>query len=147
MWEEFKKFAFKGNVVDMAVGVVIGASFGTIVKNVVDNLIMPPIGLLGGGLDFSERYVVLKPPPNGATWTTGEELVKAGGVALRYGVVVNSVLSFLIVAACVFALVKVITRAAPKKAESVTGRDCPHCLMSIPTKAARCGHCTQLVAA
>ena len=145
MWEEFKKFAFKGNVVDLAVAVVIGAAFGAIVKSIVDNLVMPPIGLLTGGVDFSELHVVLKRPPGGATYANVEDLTKAGGVAIRYGLVVNAVLSFLLIALAVFALVKVISRAMPKKAEAPTSHDCPHCLMSIPVKASRCGHCTQPV--
>ena len=145
MWEDFKKFAFKGNVVDLAVAVVIGAAFGAIVKSVVDNLVMPPIGLLTGGVDFSELHLVLKRPPGAATYSNVEDLVKAGGVAIRYGVVVNAVLSFLLIAIAVFALVKVINRALPKKDEAPTTRDCPHCLMAIPVKASRCGHCTQPV--
>jgi large conductance mechanosensitive channel len=146
MWDEFKKFAFKGNVVDLAVAVVIGAAFGAIVKSIVDNLIMPPIGLLTGGVDFSELHVVLKRPPGGAADASVEELTKAGGVAIRYGLVVNALLSFVLVAIAVFVLVKVVNRAIPKKVEAATTRDCPQCLLSIPLKATRCGHCAQPVA-
>ena len=143
MWDDFKKFAFKGNVMDLAVAVVIGAAFGAIVKNVVDNLIMPPIGLLTGGVDFSELHVVLKRPPPGVAYANVEELTKAGGVAIRYGLVVNAVLSFLLVAIAVFVLVRILSRAIPKKPEAPSARDCPQCLMSVPLKATRCGHCTQ----
>jgi len=145
MWEDFKKFAFKGNVVDMAVGVVIGAAFGAIVKSVVDNLVMPPIGLLTGGVDFSELYIALKQPPTGAKFATAEEFVKAGGVAIRYGVVVNTIISFFVVALAVFLLVKVLERAMRKQPPDPTTRDCPECQMAIPVAATRCGHCTQQV--
>ena len=147
MWEDFKKFAFKGNVLDLAVAVVIGAAFGAVVKNVVDNLIMPPIGWLTGGVDFSELHVVLKRPPGDVAYTSVEELTKAGGVAIRYGMVVNTVISFFLISLAVFALVKVMQRAMPKKVDDPTTRDCPQCLMSIPIKATRCGHCTQPVGA
>lgn len=145
MWEEFKKFAFKGNVVDMAIGVVIGAAFGAIVKNIVDNLLMPPIGLLVGGIDFGELYVVLKPPTTPGNYQTGEELVKAGAVVLRYGLVLNSIISFLIIAVAVFGLVQVLQRAMKKPEGPPTTRDCPECTSAIPLKAKRCPQCTASV--
>lgn len=145
MWEEFKTFAFKGNVIDLAVGLVIGASFSGIVKSIVDNLIMPPIGLLVGGIDFGELYVVLKQPPGGQRFATAEELVKAGGVAFRYGLVVNATVSFFLVAIAVFVLVKAVNKMTRREAPPPTTRDCPECLMAIPLKATKCGHCTSPV--
>jgi large conductance mechanosensitive channel len=145
-WEEFKKFAFKGNVLDLAVGVVIGAAFTGIVKNLVDNVIMPPLGWLVGGIDFSQFYLVLKPAPPG-TYATVDEMVKAGAVLLRYGLLVNALVSFLLIAFAVFLLVKGLTRLTRKREEAPTTRDCPRCLMAIPLKATRCGHCTSEVEA
>lgn len=110
MISEFKAFIARGNVVDMAVGIIIGAAFGDIVKGVVDWIIMPPIGLLTSGVDFNEQYVALKAPVAGGSYKTVEEFVKAGGVALRYGALLNKVLTFFIVALAVFLLVKLIQR-------------------------------------
>jgi large conductance mechanosensitive channel len=126
MWDEFKKFIARGNVMDLAVGLVLGAAFTTIVKSVVDHLIMPPIG----------------DAPAGGTFANPDDMAKAGAVLLRYGLVVNAVLSFLIVAGAVFLLVKGINRLTAKPPPDPTNKDCPRCLMSIPIKAARCGHCT-----
>lgn len=142
MWEEFKKFIARGNVMDLAVGLVLGAAFTTIVKSVVDNLIMPPIGILTGGVDFSNRYVVLRDAPGGGTFANPDDMVKAGAVLIRYGLVVNAVISFLIVAAAVFLLVKGLNRLMAKPPPDPTNKDCPRCQMSIPIKATRCGHCT-----
>ena len=142
MWDEFKKFIARGNVMDLAVGLVLGAAFTTIVKSVVDNLIMPPIGILTGGVDFSTRYVVLREAPGGGPFANPDDMAKAGAVLLRYGLVVNAVLSFLIVAAAVFLLVKGLNRLMAKPPPDPTNQDCPRCLMSIPIKATRCGHCT-----
>lgn len=147
MWEDFKKFAFKGNVVDMAVGVVIGGAFGAIVKSLVDNLLMPPIGVLTGGIDFGARYLVLKNPPVPGNYADPEAIAKAGGVVLRYGLVLNSIISFLIVALAVFALVKGIAKVSKKEEPPPTTKDCPECKMAIPKEAKRCGHCTQAVPA
>ena len=143
MLDDFKKFAIRGNVVDMAVGVVIGAAFGGIVTNIVNNLIMPPIGLLTGGVDFSQKYILLKGPTTPGVYETADELVKAGAVLLRYGLVLNSIVSFLIVAFSVFLLVRLVERF--HKAPPVT-KDCPECAMAIPVAASRCGHCTAKLA-
>ncbi|WP_437575482.1 large conductance mechanosensitive channel protein MscL [Sorangium sp. So ce887] len=141
-WEDFKKFAIRGNVIDMAVGVVIGAAFGNIIKSLVDNLIMPPIGLLTGGIDFSQHYIVLKAPGAPGTYASAEEMVKAGAVLLQYGQVINNLVSFFIVAFCVFLLIQLMGKLHRKQEEAVTTKDCPECAMSIPLKAVRCGHCT-----
>lgn len=134
MIKEFKEFAVKGNVVDMAVGIIIGAAFGTIVKSLVDDVIMPPIGLLLGKVDFSNLVITLK-----------EGTADAPAVALRYGAFINTVISFLIVAIAVFFLVKGINQlkkqeAAPP-AEPAT-KECPFCFSAIPLKAVKCPHCT-----
>lgn len=144
MWEDFKKFVVRGNVIDMAVGVVIGAAFGAIVKSIVDHLLMPPIGVLTGGIDFSQHYIVLKGPtaPDVAATADADELVKAGAVLLRYGLVLNSIVSFFIVALCVFLLMQAMGKLYRKEESAATTKECPECAMSIPIKAIRCGHCT-----
>ncbi len=110
MLEEFKKFALRGNVVDLAVGVIIGAAFGKIVDSLVKDVIMPPIGLLLGRVDFSNLFLVLKAPATPGTYTTIDAAQKAGAVTLNYGVFINSVISFLIVAWAVFLMVKLMNR-------------------------------------
>ena len=149
MLKEFKAFVMRGNVVDMAVGIVIGAAFGAIVKNLVDAVLMPPLGLLLGGIDFSQAYIVLKQPPVAGDYHTAAEITKAGGVAMQYGLVVNAIISFTIVAFALFMLVKGVNRlmAIGKREEKAdpTTRECPECLSTIPVKASRCAHCTALV--
>lgn len=144
MWEDFKKFAIRGNVIDMAVGVVIGAAFGAIVKSIVDNLLMPPIGVLTGGIDFSQHYIVLKGPtaPDLPASASADDLVNAGAVLLRYGLVLNSIVSFVIIAFCVFLLMQAVGKLQRKEEAAVTTKECPECAMTIPIKAVRCGHCT-----
>lgn len=141
MFKEFKEFAMRGNVVDMAVGIIIGAAFGSIVKSLVADVIMPPIGLLLGGVDFSNIFITL----SGGDYESLAEAQEAGAATINIGVFFNQVISFLIVAFAVFLLIKGINKlkreeeAAP--AEPTT-KDCPHCLSSIPIKATRCAHCT-----
>ncbi|WP_437738893.1 large conductance mechanosensitive channel protein MscL [Sorangium sp. So ce1335] len=143
LWEDFKKFAIRGNVVDMAVGVVIGAAFGNIVKSLVDHLIMPPIGLVTGGIDFSRHYIVLKAPAGPGPHPTPDAMLKDGAVLLQYGQVINNLVSFFIIAFCVFMLMRLMGKLYRKQEEAeVTTKDCPECAMSIPIKAVRCGHCT-----
>ena len=141
MLAEFKKFAMRGNVMDMAVGIVIGAAFGRIVTSLVNDVLMPPIGLLLGNVDFTNYFVTLK----GGEFATLADAQKAGAVTLNYGVFVTTVISFLIVAFAVFLLVKQVNRwqaePAPAPAEPTT-KSCPHCLSTIPLKATRCGFCT-----
>jgi len=145
MFKEFKEFAVKGNVIDMAVGIVIGAAFGTIVKSLVDDVIMPPIGLLLGNVDFQNMFLVLKdgtpphPYPNLAA-ANG-----AGAVVLRYGVFFNTIVSFLIVAFAIFLMIKQINRLkreAPAPAAAPTTEKCPQCKFDIPIGAKKCGFCT-----
>jgi large conductance mechanosensitive channel len=149
MFKEFKEFAVKGNVVDMAVGIIVGAAFGTIVKSLVDDVIMPPIGLLLGNVDFSDLFVTLKQGATAGPYATLADAKGAGAVILSYGAFLNTIVSFLIVALAVFFLVKGINRlkrqeAAPPPAAPAT-RECPYCLSAIPIKATRCAYCTSNV--
>jgi len=132
MLKEFKDFAVKGNVTDMAVGIIIGAAFGKIVSSLVSDVIMPPIGILLGNVDFSSLAFTLKE----ATETTP-------AVTIKYGLFINTVIDFVIVAFAIFLVIKQLNRfKKPAAALEVTTRDCPLCLMSIPLKATRCGHCS-----
>jgi large conductance mechanosensitive channel len=145
MFKEFKEFAMKGNMVDMAVGIIIGAAFGSIITSLVADMIMPPIGLLLGNVDFANLFILLKegkvPGPYGSL-----AIAKAAGaVTLNYGFFINTIVSFLIVAFAIFILVKNVNRLKKQQeappAEPTT-KECPYCLSVIPIKAVRCGHCT-----
>jgi large conductance mechanosensitive channel len=145
MLKEFKEFAMKGNVVDMAVGIIIGGAFGTIVKSLVSDVIMPPIGLLLGGVDFSELFVVLKAGETAGPYLTLADAQAAGAVTINYGVFANSVISFLIVAVAVFLLVKSINamrRQEEAPPAEPTTKQCPYCATEIAIKATRCPNCT-----
>ena len=144
MLKEFKAFAMRGNVVDMAVGIIIGAAFGAIVKSLVDDVIMPPIGILMGNVDFINLYVVLKEGAAAAApYASLADAKKAGAVTINYGVFINSVISFLIVAFAVFMLIRNINRLKKEEAPaSATTKECPFCVTTIPLKATRCPHCT-----
>ena len=142
--KEFREFAMRGNVVDMAVGVVIGGAFGKIVSSLVADLVMPLVGKLVGNVDFSNLFVNL----SGGAYASLEDAKKAGAATLNYGVFINTVIDFVIVAAAIFLVIKAMNRlkkAPPPPAP--TSRDCPECCMSIPIAAKRCGHCTAMVAA
>lgn len=147
MFKEFKEFAIKGNVVDMAVGIIIGAAFGTIVKSLVADVIMPPIGLLLGGVDFTDLFVVLKEGATAAAPYASLEAAKAAGaVTINYGSFINTVISFIIVAFAVFMVIKAINKAKREEEEAPpaepTEKDCPKCFTAIPIPATRCPHCT-----
>ena len=149
MIKEFKEFAVKGNVVDMAVGIIIGGAFGTIVKSLVSDVIMPPIGLLLGNVDFSELFVVLKGGETAGPYVTLADAQAAGAVTINYGLFFNAVVSFMIVAFAVFLLIRAINKlkreeAATPAAEPST-RDCPYCYSAIALQATRCPHCTSEV--
>jgi large conductance mechanosensitive channel len=148
MWKDFKAFIMRGNVLDLAVAVVIGGAFGGIVKSLVDDVIMPPIGLLLGKVDFSNLFLVLKDgakaPPPYATLAAAKD---AGAVTLNYGSFVNTVIAFLIVAASVFMIVRVVSRWQTKPAPAAPGtKDCPFCATAIPIAAKRCPNCTSELA-
>jgi large conductance mechanosensitive channel len=140
MWKEFKEFAVKGNAIDLAVGVIIGAAFGKIVSSVVEDLLMPPIGRIAGNLDFSNLYVALSDKI-----TPGLSLADAKklGPVFAYGNFISIAINFVIVAFCVFLLVKGINKMKkPSPGAPAVVKDCPACTMSIPIKATRCPHCT-----
>lgn len=143
IWKEFKEFAVKGNAVDLAVGVIIGAAFGGIISSLVKDIIMPPLSLLTGGLDFSNKFVVLRAAKDGSVgFHTPADAVKAGAISLNYGNFITLLINFLIVAAAVFLLVRGVNKLKrPSSADPVT-KDCPACAMTIPIKATRCPHCT-----
>ena len=144
MLKEFKEFAMKGNVLDMAVGIIIGAAFGKIITSFVSDVLMPPIGLLLGKVDFSNLYVNL----SGKAYESLADAKKAGAATLNYGVFLNTVLDFIIVAFAIFLLVKQVNRMrapAPAPAAAPTTKDCPFCVSSIPIKATRCPNCTSQV--
>jgi len=143
VWKEFKEFAIKGNAVDLAVGVIIGAAFGSIVSSLVKDLIMPPISLLTGGLDFSNKFVVLKAAKDGTTaFNTPADAVKMGAVTWNYGNFITLVINFAIVAFAVFLLVRAINKMNRSAKKEPVSKECRACAMTIPIKATRCPHCT-----
>ena len=144
MFKEFKEFAMRGNVVDMAVGIIIGAAFGSIVKSLVADVIMPPIGLLLGNVDFSNLFAVIKQGSVAGTFATVAEAQKAGAVTINYGMFINTIISFVIVAFAVFLLIKGLNslkRQEEKAPEEPTTKECPHCFSEISIKATRCAFC------
>jgi large conductance mechanosensitive channel len=143
IWKEFKEFAIKGNAIDLAVGVIIGAAFTGIINSLVKDIIMPPLSLLTGGLDFSNKFMILRAAKDGSmNFNTPADAAKAGTITLNYGNFITLAINFLIVAGAVFLLVRAINRLKqPKHAEPVI-KDCPACAMTIPIKATRCPHCT-----
>ena len=146
MMKEFKDFAVKGNVVDMAVGIIIGGAFGTIVKSLVDDVLMPPIGLLLGGVDFANLFVILKEGASAAApYGALADAKTAGAVTINYGIFFNAVISFLIVAFAVFMLVRSVNslrRQEEAPPAEPTTKECPHCFSTIAIKASRCPQCT-----
>lgn len=143
MLKEFKEFAMKGNVIDMAVGIIIGAAFGTIIKSLVDDVLMPPIGLLLGNVDFSNLFLVIKEGKVAGPYASLAAAKAAGAVSVNIGVFINTIISFLIVAFSVFLVIKNVNRfkKAPPPPDPTT-KDCPFCCTAIPIKATRCPHCT-----
>jgi large conductance mechanosensitive channel len=149
MLKEFKEFALRGNVVDMAVGIIIGGAFGTIARSLVDDVLMPPIGLLLGGVDFGDFFSVLKQGMPPGPYATLADARAAGAVTVNYGVFLQAVISFLVVAAAVFFLIRGINRMRRHGAEPPpppTVKECPFCATNIPIKAKRCPQCTSQLA-
>ena len=140
MLKEFKQFAMRGNVLDMAVGIIIGAAFGKIVASLVDDVLMPPLGRVLGKADFSNLFIDL----SGAHYATLAEAKKNAAPTLNYGQFINTIINFLIIAFAIFLLLRVANRwlVKPAPAAAPTTKDCPQCAMSIPLAAKRCGHCT-----
>jgi large conductance mechanosensitive channel len=150
MLKEFKEFAMRGNVVDMAVGIIIGAAFGTIIATLVSDVLMPPVGMLLGNVDFANLFLVLKEGKVAGPYATVAAAKAAGAVTLNYGMFLNTVVNFLIVAFAIFFLIRGMNSLKKKEEASPaapTTKECPHCLSTIPLKATRCGHCTSEIRA
>lgn len=146
--KEFREFAVKGNVVDMAVGIIIGGAFTLIVNSLVNNVMNPLLGLLIGGVDFSNFFVVLREGEVAGPYLTLQMAQEAGAVTLDYGLFLNAVISFLIVSFAVFLLIRSINRLRREEAsepQAATDKACPYCLSVIPLKATRCAHCTTML--
>jgi large conductance mechanosensitive channel len=139
--KEFKAFAMRGSVLDLAVGVIIGAAFGKVVSSLVDDVILPPIGRLVGHVDFSNLFINL----SGTHFESLKDAKDHGAATLNYGIFLNTILNFLIVAFAVFLLVRSVNKWLPKPPAPVTTKDCPQCAMAIPVSAKKCGHCTSAV--
>jgi large conductance mechanosensitive channel len=147
MWKEFKEFIMRGNALDLAIGIIIGAAFGAIVNSLVKDIIMPPIGLALGRVDFTNLFwTISSGETNPGPYATLSDAQAAGAVTFNYGVFINTLVSFIIIAFAVFLVVKGINhlrRATEKKKEAVpTTKDCPYCASTIPIKATRCPNCT-----
>ena len=146
MWKEFREFIARGNVFDLAVGIVIGAAFSTVVSSFVDDILMPPIGMLTGGVDFADLFVTL----SGGEYASLAEAQEAGAATINYGQFINNLVSFLIVAFAVFLMVRAYNRLREDR-DSVpaapTDKECPFCRFTIPIGATRCAHCTSELAA
>jgi len=151
MLKDFKEFIMRGNMVDMAIGIIIGAAFGTIVTSLVKDIIMPPISLLTGSVDFNNLFWVMKKgdatPAGTYDYTTLDQAHQLGATTLNYGAFINTIIVFLIVAFAVFLLIRAINNMrrraeAPKAAAAPTTKDCPYCVSKIPLKATRCPNCT-----
>jgi large conductance mechanosensitive channel len=139
MFKEFKEFAMRGNVVDMAVGIIIGAAFGRIITSLVSDVLMPPIGLLLGKVDFSSLFVNI----SGKSFETLAEAKAAGAATINYGMFLNTLIDFVIVAFVIFLMVRQINRwNKPAPAPAPSTKDCPYCVSAIPVKATRCPNCT-----
>ncbi len=145
MWKEFREFAMRGNVIDLAVGVIIGAAFGKIVTSLVNDILMPPLGVVLGQVDFSNLFISL----SGKHYDLLADAKTAGAATLNYGLFVNNIIDFLLVAFAVFLLIKQVNRFMPKPAEPAPAdaKDCEYCKSSIPKAATRCPHCTSQLAA
>ncbi len=142
MFKEFREFALKGNVIDLAVGIIIGAAFNKVVQSLVNDIIMPPVGLLIGKVDFSSLFINL----SGKSFETLAEAKKAGAATITYGLFINNLVDFTIMAFVVFLMVKQINRLRREETpSSATTKDCPFCVSSIPLSATRCPHCTSVV--
>jgi large conductance mechanosensitive channel len=150
MLKEFKEFAMKGNVLDMAVGIVIGAAFGLIIASLVADVIMPPVGLLLGNIDFANIFSVLKEGKVPGPYATPAAAKAVGAITINWGVFINTIINFVIVAFSIFLLVKGVNKMRREEeapAPEATTKECPYCLSAIPLKATRCPHCTSEIKA
>jgi len=142
MWKEFKEFALRGNVIDLAIGIIIGGAFGKIVTSLVNDVIMPPIGALLGQVNFSSLFIDL----SGKGYTTLAAAQEAGAPTINYGVFINTIIDFLLIALVLFFIIRAINKLQkPKPVEAPATKKCPYCLSDIPEKATRCPHCTSQV--
>src|SRR2546429_7571083 len=142
-WKEFKEFAVKGNAVDLAIGVIIGAAFGSVITSLVKDVVMPPISVLTGGLDFSNKFVILRAAKDGSSaFNTPADAGKAGAITWNYGNFITLLINFLIVAIAIFLVIRVINQLRHPTEKPPDSKDCPACAMKIPVKATRCPHCT-----
>ena len=147
MFKEFKEFAMRGNVIDMAVGIIIGAAFGTIVQSLVKDVIMPPIGMLLGNVDFSNLFLVLKEGTTPGPYASLAQVQAAGAVSINYGMFINTIISFVIVAFAVFLLIRQMNRFKKEEPQAApTTKECTFCFSAIPIKAVRCPNCTSTLA-
>lgn len=146
MLREFKTFAMRGNVVDMAVGILVGGAFGTIAKSLVTDILMPPLGLLLGGVDFANLFITLKDGHRPGPYETLAGAQEAGAVTISYGVFLNALVSFIIVAFAAFLLVRAINRLQQQKESVPAIKECPHCLSTVQEGASRCPYCTSALA-
>jgi len=143
IWTEFKEFAVKGSAVDLAVGVIIGAAFGAIVNSLVKDVVMPPISLLTGGVDFSNKFLILRAAKDGSiAFNTPDAAAKAGAITWNYGNFLTLVINFLIIAVAIFLVIRIINQLRHPAEKPVDTKDCPECAMKIPIKATRCPYCT-----
>ena len=138
MFKEFKEFAMRGNVLDLAIAVIIGAAFGNIVTSAVNDIVMPPIGMVVGNVDFKDLFVSL----DGRTFESLAKAKEAGAPVIAYGLFLNNVLNFLIIVFVIFVIVKQVNRLKKPAPEAPSTKDCPYCANSVPVKAVRCGFCT-----
>jgi large conductance mechanosensitive channel len=148
MFKEFKEFAMRGNVIDMAIGIVIGVAFGAIVQSIVKDVIMPPIGILLGNVDFANLFLVLKQGTMPGPYPSLAQAQAAGAVSINYGVFINTIINFLIVAFCIFFIVRTMNKLKKQKpapAAEPTTKECGFCCTAIPIKAVRCPNCTSTV--
>ncbi|HIE57036.1 MAG TPA: large-conductance mechanosensitive channel protein MscL [Anaerolineales bacterium] len=145
MLKEFKEFIMRGNVIDMAVGIIIGAAFGAIIKSLVGDILMPVFGLLLGGADFTNLFIVLREGSSPAPYGTLAAAQEAGAVTMNYGLFFNAIVSFLLVAFAIFLLIRTINRMRKEEeapSAEPTTKECPYCFTEIPLQATRCPHCT-----
>jgi large conductance mechanosensitive channel len=147
MFKEFKEFALKGNVMDMAVGIVLGVAFGAIIKSLVDDLLMPPLGLILGSADFSNLFLIVKEGTMPGPFATLADAHKAGAVTINYGLFINTIVNFVIVAFALFLVIRNMNQLRkmtekPQAEAAPTTKDCPYCFSSIAIKATRCPNCT-----
>ncbi len=142
MLKEFREFAVRGNAVDLAVGLILGTAFGAIVASLVNDVVMPVIGLLLGDVDFSQMFIVLREGATAGPYATVDAAAAAGAVTLNYGIFINAIVYFVIVAFAIFLLVKGMNRMKRAEEEAVNTKECPHCLTEVPLAATRCPACT-----